>query len=113
MSHAFRIVLVAAAALAGAAVARASDPAAFSDLKKRYEKAAKNHDDNGVRERRKLILECFDYLDQKECRKLLRDSLDGSDDSVPSSVDVQLEALVSLLTEALSAPADTFQNRIR
>ena len=40
-------------------------------------------------------------------------ALDGSDDELPSSVDVQLEALVSLLTEALSAPADTFQNRIR
>ena len=76
------LLAVAAAVLAGAAVARASDPAAFADLKKRYEKAAKNHDDNGVRERRKLILDCFDYLDLKDCRKLLRDSFDGSDDSV-------------------------------
>jgi hypothetical protein len=32
-------------------------------------------------------------------------ALDGSDDEVPSSADVQLEALVALLTDALSAPS--------
>jgi hypothetical protein len=91
MRRASIVALVAAAAIAASAVARASDAAAFADLKKRYEKAAKNHDDTGVRERRKLILEAFDYLDQKDCRKLLRESFDGSDDSVDTrTVTVQV-----------------------
>jgi SNF2 family DNA or RNA helicase len=32
-------------------------------------------------------------------------ALDGSDEDIASSVDVQLEALVTLLTNALAAPA--------
>jgi hypothetical protein len=36
--------------------------------------------------------------------KPLLAGLDGSDEEVSSSVDVQLEALVALLTDALQAP---------
>jgi HEAT repeat protein len=85
------IVLAAAAVLGAAAAAVASDASAFADLRKRYEKAAKNHDDDGIRQRRKLVLECFDFLDQKECRKLLRDSFDGADDATDTrTVTVQV-----------------------
>jgi hypothetical protein len=75
------VLVLATVAAFAAAAAHASDQTAFADLRKRYEKAAKNHDENGIRERRKLILECFDYLDQKDCRKLLRDAFEGVDES--------------------------------
>lgn len=55
-----------------AAAARASDEAAFKDLKSRYEKLARNQDDDANRERRHLLLQSFDYLDQKACRTFLR-----------------------------------------
>jgi HEAT repeat protein len=80
------VVCAAAAAAIAAAIAvspgaRASDEKGFAALKAEYEKAAKKHDPDGVRERRKLILKTFDYLDQKACRKLLRDALDGEDEA--------------------------------
>jgi hypothetical protein len=77
-----RALLVAAAT--GAVVclspaASASDEKAFAELKAKYEKAAKNHDDKGIRERRILLTDFFDFLDQKACRKFLHDVLDGED----------------------------------
>ncbi len=81
-----KTVVAAAAALSVAAAASASDDKAFAELKVRYEKAAKNHDDSGVRERRKIVLSLFDHLDQKACRKLLREAFD--DDAVDTRVAV-------------------------
>jgi HEAT repeat protein len=65
--------------LLACAVAAASDAKAFEEMKARYEKAAKIRDETGIRDRRKLILGLFDYLDQKGCRKLLRDAFDDED----------------------------------
>lgn len=67
------------AAACAAAYAGASDPKAFDDLKTQYEKLLKLHDDKGTRERRKLLANCFDFLDQKACRKMLRDALENED----------------------------------
>lgn len=80
-------LVAAAAAVSVAAAAFASDDKAFAELKARYEKAAKNHDDSGIRERRKIVLALFDHLDQKACRKLLREAFDG-DDAVDTRVAV-------------------------
>ena len=79
-------VCVAAAAALAAAIAlpsgaRASDEKGFASLKAEYEKASKKHDPDGVRDRRKLLLKFFDYLDQKACRKLLREALDEEDEA--------------------------------
>ena len=78
------ICVAAAAALAAATAlpsgARASDEKGFAALKAEYEKAAKKHDPDGVRDRRKILLRTFDYLDQKACRKLLREALDDEDE---------------------------------
>lgn len=70
---------VLAAAAAGAAVtvaaaALGSDEAGFKELEIRYKKAAKNRDDAGNRDRRRILLEAFAYRDLKPCRKLLRDA---------------------------------------
>ncbi len=48
-----------------------SDPAEFKSLKSKFEEAARKHDDDDNRRRANVILEFFDYLDQKNCRKLL------------------------------------------
>jgi HEAT repeat protein len=70
-----------AAALIASPAARASDEKGFAALKAEYEKAAKKHDPDGVRERRRLLLRTFDFLDQKACRKLLRQALDEEDEA--------------------------------
>lgn len=54
--------------------AAASDEAAFKDIETRWRKLAKNKDEDANRERRKLLLRVFDFLDQKAARKLLRDA---------------------------------------
>lgn len=78
MSKRTRVAAAAAfaAAISAALAARASDEKAFAALKAEYEKAAKKHDPDGVRDRRKLLVQAFDFLDQKACRKLLREALD-------------------------------------
>lgn len=75
-----------AASWSGAALsvpALASDETGFKALKAEFDKAAKNHDDIGNRTRRRLILQAFDYRDQKACRKLLRDAF--GDESLPDN----------------------------
>lgn len=52
--------------------ARGADEAAFKDLKSRYDKLARNQDDNATRERRKILLESFDFRALKTCRTFLR-----------------------------------------
>jgi HEAT repeat protein len=80
--------VVALAALAASAGAEDTKPdKAFLDLKARYEKAAKKHDDEGVRERRKLLVQFYDMRRSKACKKLFRDALD-SEDSVDTLVSV-------------------------
>jgi len=59
--------------------AAASDAKAFADLKASYDKLTKLHDERGIRERRKMLFSFFDYIDQKACRKLLREALDAED----------------------------------
>jgi hypothetical protein len=80
-------LVAAAAAMSVVGAAFASDEKAFAELKAKYEKAAKNHDDSGIRDRRKILLALFDHLDQKACRKLLREAFDG-DDAVDTRVAV-------------------------
>ena len=73
MTSAVRSLLIAFAAcltVVGSAVA--SDEGAFKTLEAQWKKLAKNHDDAASRERRKLILRTFDFLDQKASRKFLR-----------------------------------------
>lgn len=70
-------------AVATATPAFASDEAGFKALKVEFDKAAKNHDDVGNRARRRLILQAFDYRDQKSCKKLLRDAY--GDESLPDN----------------------------
>jgi len=60
-----------AAAVALSSAASASDEKGFAAIKAEYEKAAKKHDPDGVRDRRKILLRMFDFIDQKACRKLL------------------------------------------
>ncbi len=69
--------------VATAPPASASDEAGFKALKAEFDKAAKNHDDIGNRARRRLILQAFDYRDQKSCKKLLRDAF--GDESLPDN----------------------------
>lgn len=74
------------AALAAAALCVAVPPplraggdpgeAAFKEIEISYKKLAKNRDDAANRQRRKLLLQCFDFRTQKSCKKLLRDAYD-------------------------------------
>src|SRR5262245_9924001 len=78
----FRIAalsLAALGALAGAwridtGRALASDEAGFKAIEVLWKKWTKNHDDMGNRERRKLILQSFDFRDLKTCRKFLHEA---------------------------------------
>ena len=98
-----------AAALCVSSGARASDEKGFAALRAEYEKAAKKHDPDGVRERRKILLRAFDFLDQKACRKLLRQALDDEDEAdtrvavvqvLAASPDVKdLDAIVKALAK--------------
>jgi len=72
--------------------ASASDEKSFNEVKAKYEKLAKIHDENGIRERRKLLLSLFDYIDQKACRKLLHDALDTEDSADTRIAAVQVLA---------------------
>jgi HEAT repeat protein len=81
-----------AAALSASLLARASDEKGFAALKAEYEKAAKKHDPDGVRDRRKVLLRMFDFLDQKACRKLLRQALDDEDEADTRVATVQVLA---------------------
>ena len=81
-----------AAAIALSSAASASDEKGFAAVKAEYEKAAKKHDPDGVRERRKIILRMFDFVDQKACRKLLREALDDEDQADTRVAVVQILA---------------------
>lgn len=60
------------ALLVAAAGASASDEAGWKDLKTRYEKAAKRHDRVDLIERKRLIQDMLEFIDQKACRKFVR-----------------------------------------
>lgn len=47
---------------------------AFDPIEDRYEELAGNRDDDGNRARRDLYLEMFDHLQDKSCRKLLKEA---------------------------------------
>jgi HEAT repeat protein len=87
-------VLVAASAAVCLAPgdASASEEKAFLELKGKYEKLAKIHDENGIRERRKMLFSLFDYIDQKACRKLLRDAFEADDSADTRCAAVQVLA---------------------
>lgn len=84
------LLLAAASAAHRVDAAAASDPKAFADLKAKYDKLLKVHDDVSIRERRKMLLECFDYLDQKPCRKLLHEAFDADDSAETRVAAVQV-----------------------
>lgn len=65
-------LLAACALLLVAAGAAASDAADWKALKGRYEKASKRHDNVGMIERKHMIQDMLEFLDQKACRKYLR-----------------------------------------
>ncbi|MCG3133042.1 MAG: hypothetical protein HMLKMBBP_00133 [Planctomycetes bacterium] len=92
--------LAAAALLGLGATAGASDETAFKALKKEYDDLAKNQDDAAIRGRTWAILRCFDYLDQKACRKWLRDAY--GDERAPDP-----RTAVALMLPAGGDPKDT------
>jgi HEAT repeat protein len=86
------LAAVLAAICAASGPADASDEKAFLELKTKYEKLAKIHDENGIRERRKMLFSLFDYIDQKACRKLLRDAFEADDSADTRCAAVQVLA---------------------
>ncbi len=84
------LVVVCAAVFAAGGSARASDEKAFAELKAKYDKLSKLHDENGIRERRKMLFSMFDYIDQKACRKLLREAFEADDSADTRCAAVQV-----------------------